>query len=956
MEEKSLKTSNSFQDYFRIEACMNESNNDVESRLYAEIYYTSDNQNLEMETSIFVDTSEGCPDINEKEKEECNIWEGTSDITLKSKDNHNMEKNILNLDLSKESDSDESILEVPISPKPKPPIISLNDSDEDLASSVSENKKIENKEKDNSNTFVKPSAPELNIAINKCLINTNSNLSGTKDLSNIILNCTNIQKGAKSIKDIRNMSKNFVSDIDNIDKDINVSECNKNVHLNVMCKDKVGNMGKTVEKRKAENDLETINKKAKVSTVSKTLDKEQLRSNQYDNDEWANYFFKPMSEIVRAFYNNSRGQENFDVKQIQSQMSRDPRLWAVLDKDLVSTNRKRPRFFNVTCTNCQHIGHAQYDCPKPQKPLCCHMCGIQGHTVDKCPQKMCLTCGKKQSIFRKTCESCRKWHCSMCNSPGHNKSICPDLWRRYHQTVNSIEVNIPTNTSNVMKPAHLLFCCNCSKRGHESSACKDYRWSQHYPTPASVTNYSEGPTYIDYESTKTVVNSSPKVLIISDSPNETVAIKPLDNIPIDVYPTENKTLFYSSNVSDIKKWVKIQTDLESNNLNISKFYQGLVTPHFLKELNKKMTFIVKITFSDITKCITVAIGAPRNIVGHLWWLTLLWLYISDEEKEYGIFIDLPWKTKQLKKFFGKLACELKDNDWCPIQCYNEANNIKQKLHEIENNEKLHPKLKDLGKKSLLNSFITESKRMNMCLYKQGITVKDKKTLEFYQGNLKRVKKEKVTPGFYMDLLCFYGRVFGSYTHHVILIDGKYLRLKKSFDIVNKSYNPSNMTNDMIKALQIVNSEKQSMNVVNEIKAIGAIKSNSEILDNPINIENNISSISNQSSSRNLQMNTSNETCSNINLPHCSSSVEKPNCQTLVKSKNKQNKLLIRAARSIAAAFRSKLPHVVKVARELQKKIKNNSIKQAHIHHLNSLCQLEKKCMKERKRIQEFFDK
>lgn len=46
-----------------------------------------------------------------------------------------------------------------------------------------------------------------------------------------------------------------------------------------------------------------------------------------------------------------------------------------------------------------------------------------------------LQCGKKQGTFRKTCETCRILYCDMCNAIGHKSTECPDLWRRFHQTV-----------------------------------------------------------------------------------------------------------------------------------------------------------------------------------------------------------------------------------------------------------------------------------------------------------------------------------------------------------------------------------------------------------------------------------------------------------------------------------------------------------------------------------------
>lgn len=47
-----------------------------------------------------------------------------------------------------------------------------------------------------------------------------------------------------------------------------------------------------------------------------------------------------------------------------------------------------------------------------------------------------------------------------------------------------------------MKSRNEVFCCNCTKQGHDSGACKMLRWSQHFPNPPFVTHYN-GPIYND---------------------------------------------------------------------------------------------------------------------------------------------------------------------------------------------------------------------------------------------------------------------------------------------------------------------------------------------------------------------------------------------------------------------------------------------------------------------------
>ncbi|RLU22158.1 hypothetical protein DMN91_006538 [Ooceraea biroi] len=203
--------------------------------------------------------------------------------------------------------------------------------------------------------------------------------------------------------------------------------------------------------------------------------------------------FTSMPESLRNRYYSTRGQENFSVAEMQRGMSRDPRMWAILDEDLIPFGKRQ--CWKMRCTNCQQDGHRCGDCTNPRKLPCCHMCGMEGHSEFRCPKKSCLTCGKQQSAYRKNCEYCRVLYCTMCNSIGHKLQQCPDLWRRYHQTI-SVDSLPLQDPGNVMKPPNQLHCCNCAKRGHESSMCNEYRWSPHFPTPAAVSNYIDGPVYI----------------------------------------------------------------------------------------------------------------------------------------------------------------------------------------------------------------------------------------------------------------------------------------------------------------------------------------------------------------------------------------------------------------------------------------------------------------------------
>jgi len=111
------------------------------------------------------------------------------------------------------SDSEESIFEVPVPPKPNPPLIDLQDSDEenDSNSGVDKDdlilKKWENNASVRTYSRMTPFRNcELEILYNKNNVNPGIQTSMQKVPEDIVLNCTTIQRGAKSISEIKQLS------------------------------------------------------------------------------------------------------------------------------------------------------------------------------------------------------------------------------------------------------------------------------------------------------------------------------------------------------------------------------------------------------------------------------------------------------------------------------------------------------------------------------------------------------------------------------------------------------------------------------------------------------------------------------------------------------------------------------------------------------------------------------
>ncbi|KYQ57954.1 Zinc finger CCHC domain-containing protein 7 [Trachymyrmex zeteki] len=676
------------------------------------------------------------------------------------------------------SDSEKSIFEVPVPPKPEPPLIDLQDSDEENGSNsriddvlilrnwnnVSlktysrgppfRNRELEIPRSNPQDTSSK--SKNTTRSYNKDTVNSGKSIqtstSAQDVVEDIVLNCTTIQRGAKNLSEIKQLSKgaeikqqskSTENMSQNFKKTLSSKGNNKNVNLqqetSVTSGKKLQPMQRNIDK--GNNVYFTHierNKNSATEPCNPVIDRKRRYNNEIDDQSKqkrqctsqqnnqsvisqynstgekkniSNEFFESMSEEMKNYYNSSRGQENFDMRELQQGMSKDPRMWTILDEDLMPCPpSRRVRFWNVKCTNCNQDGHRRYDCPTPHRPPSCYMCGIKGHVEFRCPQKMCLTCGKPQNTFRNTCEYCRILYCTMCDSVGHEQNQCPDLWRRYHQTTDMSSK--PQDPGNVIKPSRLLYCCNCTKRGHESSTCREYRWSENFPTPAAVTNYTDGPIYhpsslhassypgpdseLDFSLSETTENetSIPQNTIDTQQTITTEDVESsvnqdthLSNIDFYISPISQEIEHISPTKDDLKSsfiWPTVKTNFKSTKVNyitfsklvcsygifpnkddkdarmvlttlntflscvdnnftmIKNLIEHRTAPNFLAILTAKAKIEFEVNIGFIYhKTLSLQLIAMKDYIESLYDLLKYWLNLPEDEKDYGIDVNLP---------------------------------------------------------------------------------------------------------------------------------------------------------------------------------------------------------------------------------------------------------------------------------------------------------------------------
>ncbi|XP_038220790.1 uncharacterized protein LOC119838762 [Zerene cesonia] len=244
------------------------------------------------------------------------------------------------------------------------------------------------------------------------------------------------------------------------------------------------------------------------------LDFDNLKGNQVFKRR--RYSLTTLRAEMEKFYNESWGGENFNHREIQKNMSRDKSLWVIDPKDRMPSMTKR----KITCNYCNRIGHRDDACK--WKPPLCFMCGSEGHYEPRCPRKICVNCGSPNHIYSNMCRNCSNWHninCKECGQNGHPASHCPDIWRRYH---NTIDVTLKLEQNLQTKKHYQHFCSGCTRRGHLVHACRNTLPFSGLPINSPYV-FSYNPIYTNIPNENINPNRNknvqPDTTIVVDSPN-----------------------------------------------------------------------------------------------------------------------------------------------------------------------------------------------------------------------------------------------------------------------------------------------------------------------------------------------------------------------------------------------------------------------------------------------------
>ncbi|GLV45636.1 Zinc finger CCHC-type containing 7 [Carabus blaptoides fortunei] len=226
---------------------------------------------------------------------------------------------------------------------------------------------------------------------------------------------------------------------------------------------------------------------AGTSNSNVRISKYNLVVNPFSVGKMKKSFKDYWTSDMAMFYDESWGQENYDIQQVLSSMPSDKSKWKIISEDQRPSRQSRKR--GPVCMRCREPGHPQYRCTRYPGPIKCSTCGCSGHAHTRCPNLMCTTCGNKGGYHTTSCYKCAHYariRCNVCNMSGHLNTNCPDLWRRYHLTTEDTLYLSSSQTS--LKPITQRWCSNCARRGHFQDACP-YSNFEHFPTINRIMSY-----------------------------------------------------------------------------------------------------------------------------------------------------------------------------------------------------------------------------------------------------------------------------------------------------------------------------------------------------------------------------------------------------------------------------------------------------------------------------------
>lgn len=365
-----------------------------------------------------------------------------------------------------------------------------------------------------------------------------------------------------------------------------------------------------------------------------------------------------------------------------------------------------------------------------------------------------------------------------------------------------------------MKPADLLYCCNCTKRGHDSSTCHEYRWSQHFPTPAFVTNYTGG--LQGTSSTSTCTQQEDMIPLYREEGSLKRLTTPTTSFSQDKDPEDKKDnrLVYTYGsyrtkqneiITEVVKKVPTQAAL--------KLIKNEVSTSLLDQLYKVVNFQIAIFRTPKNYKVRIRTESGVNLAEHVYEFFQYWLLLEDGDKKLTLDTNFPRNLKGVLSFLTSRWEELEKNEYDPKQLYNQIKDLKILSENVKDPTTCSASTRIFAlRRTLLKVAHTRPKFSKLALRLQNIIARLQKT----------TTKIKMKLPMIVDILVIYNKLFlpravriSEYNRLLALCSTEGKIKIKSSQKFRKQKKTNNPYEKFIMQLQTVNQQKKISNFLDD---------------------------------------------------------------------------------------------------------------------------------------------
>lgn len=316
---------------------------------------------------------------------------------------------------------------------------------------------------------------------------------------------------------------------------------------------------------------------------------------------------------------------------------------------------------------------------------------------------------------------------------------------------------------NTMKPQHLLHCCNCTKRGHDFSMCKEPIWSQHFPTPSYVSNYLDIPgreRHDTPEASTSSVSQIPPLIPVNQIPFQR------SSDPLNQENHAERDILYTcgnDNFNSNDRFISINP-LLSNDFKTKSLLNGETVPNFIEKLLILISFKV-VLFRDANNRLFLEIIHHKNksfVKNTIEQLLFIWLRMNDHDKCHFDLTLLPQEKIDMIKLLQGTIYNSEAIVQNPKKTHSKMLTLKHQLKMISNgdhrkkNRKSKTRCWPISKKQMTNALLKAQNTLNTIL-----ALLHKRKFNHFITKLEDLTDDFIPGSLYFKVMIFYHEIFHS---------------------------------------------------------------------------------------------------------------------------------------------------------------------------------------------------